>query len=159
MARYNKRHGLYKTKLYRVWHAMKCRCYNPNDKKYPRYGLRGIKVCDEWKNDFVKFNNWANSNGYTEGLSIDRINNDGNYEPSNCRWVTIVENSNNTSKNVFITHNGVTRTISEWSRCIGVSVDAIRWRIKKYGICENVFAPCNTIYRNSRSRLQDISNK
>lgn len=153
------KHGLYKTKLYRVWHAMKCRCYNPNDKKYPRYGLRGIKVCEEWKNDFVKFNNWANENGYAEGLSIDRIDNDGNYEPTNCRWVTMAQNANNTSKNVFITYKGETHTLSNWARKIKVSVDAIRYRIKKYGICEKTFAPCNVKWSNNYRRLHEIANK
>ena len=153
------KHGLYKTKLYRVWHSMKCRCYNKNNEKYPRYGLRGIEVCDDWKNDFAKFYNWAKANGYAEGLSIDRINNDGNYEPSNCRWVTILQNSNNTSKNVFATYNKETHTLSDWARKIKISVDAFRWRIKKYGICEKAFAPCNTAYRNSRNRLHNVASQ
>ena len=153
------KHGLYKTKLYRVWHAMKCRCYNKNDKKYPRYGLRGIEIYQEWKDDFAKFYSWAIANGYKEGLQIDRINNDGNYSPDNCRWVTQIQNLNNTSRNVFITYNNETHSLSEWSRKINVSVDAIRWRIKKYGLCEKVFGPCNVKWSNNYRRLHEIANK
>lgn len=87
-----KKHGCYRTKLYGVWQALKQRCLNPVHKSYHRYGGRGIKLYQEWL-EFVGFRDWALTNGYQEGLSIDRINNDGDYEPSNCRWITIGENS------------------------------------------------------------------
>lgn len=89
------KHGQSETRLYAIWHAMKQRCFNPNHKNYVDYGGRGIKVCEEWKNDFQAFYDWAMANGYEESLSIDRINNDGNYEPQNCRWVTMKEQCNN----------------------------------------------------------------
>lgn len=88
-------HGKYKTRVYSCWANMKSRC---KDKSYPsfhRYGGRGIKVCKEWLEDFMSFYNWALNNGYGDNLEIDRINNDGNYEPDNCRWVTKKENASN----------------------------------------------------------------
>ena len=92
------KHGLSRTRIYQTWADMKGRCLNPKHKEYHLYGGRGIKVCDDWKNDFMKFYVWAIQNGYDDKLQIDRINNDGNYEPKNCRWVTNKENSWNTRK-------------------------------------------------------------
>lgn len=111
-------HGMTKSRIHAVWNAMKGRCYNPNNPKYARYGGRGIKVCDEWL-DFIGFYEWATSNGYddtlgSEDCTIDRIDNDGNYEPSNCRWTTAKVQANNMSRNVVLTHNGETHTASEW---------------------------------------------
>ena len=85
-------HGLTDHPLYRVWSNMRKRCYGTNNPAYATYGARGIQICDEWLDDFQVFYDWAISNGFSEGLSIDRIDNDGNYEPSNCQWITISEN-------------------------------------------------------------------
>lgn len=87
------RHGDDRTRLYQIWGNVKTRCYNSNEQHYHRYGGRGITVCDEWKNDYVVFKKWALSNGYENNLTIDRINNDGNYEPNNCQWITRSENT------------------------------------------------------------------
>jgi len=88
------------TKLHYIWAQMKTRCYNDRSHGYTCYGGRGIKICEAWL-DFAEFRNWAYANGYQEGLTIDRINNDGNYEPSNCRWITQSENSKAKAKRIL----------------------------------------------------------
>lgn len=100
--------------LYKTWVNAKTRCYNPKSVKYPRYGARGIRMCDEWLHDFPAFYKWANDNGYKPGLQLDRRDNDGNYCPENCRFVTRSENMRNTGSNILLTFNGVTKTQAEW---------------------------------------------
>lgn len=89
------KHSKHKTRLYVIWSGMKERCFCKTQPRYSCYGGRGITVCDEWKHDFQAFYDWAMSHGYSDDLSIDRINVDGNYEPSNCRWATMTEQANN----------------------------------------------------------------
>ena len=112
---------------------MKNRCYNPQNKFYKDYGGRGIIVCSEWldkKNGHKNFREWALENGWKEGYSIDRINVNGNYEPSNCRWATPTEQANNRRNNNFVTINGVTKTTSEWAKQIGISQNAFAGRVR-----------------------------
>ena len=92
-------HGESKTRLYRIWKRMKSRCYNPNTEDYKKwYGGQGVKMCDEWKCNYISFRNWSLQHGYNDNLTIDRINPFGNYEPSNCRWVTPAVQANNKRK-------------------------------------------------------------
>lgn len=135
---YHTTHGMKGTKLFRVFHCMKGRCYNPTDKKYNRYGARGIKICDEWLNNPSSFFEWAAQNGYKDGLSIDRIDNNGNYCPENCRWVDNKIQSNNKSTNVVIEHNGISKTISEWADVLGISYSTAKSRYKS-GIFDKLF--------------------
>jgi hypothetical protein len=123
------KHGKSQTRIYGIYTGMIRRCHHKKDKDYKNYGERGISVCQEWRDDFMSFYNWAMNNGYTETLTLDRINNDGNYEPSNCRWTTIKEQSNNTRFNRYITYNGETKTITQWAEFLGFKEDTLRARI------------------------------
>lgn len=130
------KHNKSNTKLYRIYYGMKQRCNNPSAREYHNYGGRGIKVCDEWENDFSSFYNWSIGNGYTIGLQLDRINNDENYEPNNCRWVTPIINSNNKRTCVYFEYNGKKLSINQWSRELGINKNTL-WRylrVKKYDI-------------------------
>jgi len=123
-----KKHGMRNTNLYAVWNSMKVRCRNKNSAAYHNYGGRGIQVCDEWM-DFKKFYEWALSNGYEKGCEIDRIDNNGNYEPGNCRFVTPKKNMNNRRTNRYLTINGETKTIAEWSETTGINRVTLRSRV------------------------------
>ncbi len=123
-------HGLRKTKLYSVWGSMKDRCNHPSDKSFPRYGGRGITVCEEWRNDFLTFYDWAISHGYQDGLSIDRIDNDGPYSPENCQWVTATVQNNNKRSNRRITFLGKTHTIAEWAKAVNIPWSTLRRRLR-----------------------------
>ena len=122
-------HGKRHTRLYRIWLLMKNRCSNAADPNYGNYGGRGIKVCEEWQK-FIHFYEWAMTSGYVDNLTIDRIDNNGNYEPSNCRWATQKEQSNNKRTNVFITHNSQTHTLKEWSEITGINYSTLHSRYK-----------------------------
>lgn len=126
-----KTHGLSKTRIYTIWADMKDRCYNKNNSYYKHYGLRGIKVCDEWKNSFEEFNKWAKENNYTDKLTIDRIDVNGNYEPNNCRWATAKEQANNRRNSKKITLFGETKTAYEFEKIYGIKAYLLYSRYKK----------------------------
>ena len=116
----NSTHGLSKTRLHSIWSGMKERCYRKNSPAYKWYGERGITIYQEWIDDFMNFYNWAMDNGYEDGLSIDRINVNENYEPSNCRWIPLEEQALNTRTTKFLTYKGETKTVSEWCEITGI---------------------------------------
>lgn len=127
---YGMRHGKSNTRLYGIWHGMKDRCYNSNNPRYSHYGGKGVAVCDEWKNDFQAFYDWAMANGYSDDLSIDRIDVNGNYEPSNCRWADKKTQANNTSKNHIVTAFGETKTLAQWAETTGINAITINTRLR-----------------------------
>lgn len=137
---YNAKYNAKKyNRLYNIWKGINRRCYNKKDSSYNLYGGRGIIVCDDWKNDFEKFKDWAFENGYAEHLTIDRINNDGNYEPNNCRWATKKEQNSNTRRNIYITFNGETKVASDWAKQTGIGLYTILYRIRKNKPIEEIF--------------------
>lgn len=117
------------TRLYGIWHTMKNRCFNTKHKDYASHGGRGITVCEEWKNDFTTFHNWAMSHGYAENLTLDRIDNSGNYCPDNCRWATRKEQANNRRNNHYVTYNGERLTISQFADRLGLNYKYVANRI------------------------------
>lgn len=123
------KHGDSGTRLYNIWCDIKKRCYNHNCVAYKNYGGRGIKVCNEWLNNYQSFKVWSLDNGYDDTLTIDRINNNGDYEPGNCRWVDMIMQANNTRKNVYIEYKGKIKTISQWSKILNMNPSTIRYRL------------------------------
>jgi len=109
---------------------MKQRCNDPNSSDYHLYGAKGISVCDAWGKDYTSFREWAMSNCYSPNLTIDRIDNNGDYEQGNCRWVSAREQARNTTRNHFVQLEGETKTLAEWSEISGIESSLIRYRIK-----------------------------
>lgn len=127
---YNRIHGGKGTRLYECWRQMRYRCENPNNQAYPDYGGRGISVCPEW-HDFANFQRWAFSSGYNDSLTIDRINVNGNYEPSNCRWVGYKVQMNNRRNTRHYELDGKNLTMSEWSQLTGIPRATIYNRLQR----------------------------
>ena len=136
------RHGLYGTRLHKIYHNMKTRCFNPNLFEYKNYGKRGIKISEEWldkENGFINFYTWAIANGYRDDLTLDRIDVNGNYEPSNCRWATQKEQCNNKRTNVIIEYNGERRTIQEWCEKLNIKYSTLYPRLRRGWSIEKAF--------------------
>ena len=117
--------------IYQTWYAMLQRCENPDNKSYKNYGFRGIKVCDEW-HKLIPFCDWALASGWQKGLQLDRINNDGNYEPGNCRWATSQENNRNRRGNRMITFAGKTQCLAAWADETGIKYQTLLDRVDRY---------------------------
>ena len=146
------------TRIHTIWLGIISRCYNKKCRIYKFYGGRGIHVCDEWKNDIMLFYDWAVSNGYADNLTIDRIDNDGDYEPSNCRWVNRKQQANNRRSNTRLTLNGETHTLSEWGDITGIS-SATLWNRKfkcKWSDEKTLTAPCRHVTRLTKKQINDI---
>ena len=128
-----KTHGEAKTRLHNIWLKMRGRCANPTDPAYPRYGGRGIKVCEEWEASYERFAEWARSNGYQGDLTIDRIDNDGNYKPSNCRWASYAEQNRNYGRNRPVNYRGRSVLVCDLAEEVGLPQDILKNRIFRYG--------------------------
>ena len=138
------RHGEYKTRLHKAWRSMKERCLYKTSVGYKNYGGRGITVCQEWLKSYIAFRDWSYANGYDPNAAfgectLDRIDVNGNYEPSNCRWVPQKIQSNNVRRNRRITYNGETHTIAEWAEKLGVNYHSLYTRIDRGWSLDEVF--------------------
>ena len=130
------RYGDSRERIHNIWYLMKYRCEDPTSPAYNNYGGRGIKVCEEWGNGdagYFAFKQWAMDNGYSENLTIDRIDNDGDYSPENCRWVDVYEQANNKRNNHYIEYNGETHTLKQWSDIVGIPYKTLHNRVKSLG--------------------------
>jgi hypothetical protein len=151
-------HGMTHTRLHSIWSGIKKRCNNKNCKAFKNYGGRGIKICDEWSNDFLVFYAWSCISGYADNLSIDRIDNDGDYCPENCKWVTTEEQNRNTRQCIYVTIEGVIKTISEWARIAGVCIKTFKRRLALGLTGKDLIAPprrSNNI-RSDKARIKGI---
>lgn len=133
----SERHGKYGTSIYNVWNAMVQRCSNPNQPSFKNYGGRDIQVCDEWKT-FESFYEWAKRSGYVEGIArgectIERIDVNGNYCHTNCKWVNMQEQANNKRTNRRLLHNGECKTLAQWARALNISYSCLAQRINRLG--------------------------
>lgn len=127
----NRVHGLSKTKLYKLFHGMKRRCYDLNCRSYKNYGGRGITICQEWLDDFKAFYDWALNNGYEDGLSIERIDVNKPYEPANCCWIPINEQTKNTTRNVFYEFGGKKKILGDWAKEFNLPFTTVRKRLNR----------------------------
>lgn len=129
----NRTHGLSHTRHYKKWVSMKRRCYDVNDPHYKNYGARGIRVCDNWKNDFTSFYKWCMETGEREDLTLERLDVNGNYSPSNCSWVDKKTQANNRTTNRIYTYNGKTQNLAQWCEELNLKYGLVHSRIYKHG--------------------------
>ena len=131
---HSKKHGKANSRLYNIYNKMKSRCYNKNDPTYKYYGARGIKVCQDWLDNFQAFYDWAIENGYRSNLTIDRINVNGNYGPDNCRWITNKQQQRNKRNTKYVTYRGETKSLAEWCEILSLKYSRVFQRITKYNM-------------------------
>lgn len=144
--------GVYKSRLYRIWTGIIDRCTHRRNNLSKHYADAKIKICEEWRHDFMAFYNWALSNGYSDNLSIDRIDNNKGYNPENCRWATLFQQANNKSNNIIVSNNGVSHTAAEWCRIIGLSYKTFksRYYTQHLSAYEAIFLPVKRGIRNTQ---------
>ena len=146
------KHNMSNSRLYTIWSLMKQRCHNKKRVEYKDYGGRGIKVCDEWLNS-TTFIDWALNNGYSDELTLDRIDNNGNYCPSNCRWVDKKTQMRNRRNNHCVTYKGQTKTLTEWAEENGLTYAQLLKRLKLgWSFEETISKPINLKYSNKRRK-------
>lgn len=126
-------------RLYNIWSRMKQRCHDLNSSDFAFYGGRGIQVCPEWRSDFKSFHDWAHANGYDDSMSIERADVNGNYEPGNCSWISMKEQSRNKRNNHLIAYGGETKTLAEWAEILGIQSSLLRYRLKHWDT-DRIFA-------------------
>lgn len=126
-----------RTRLYVIWTNMRQRCANPKNKSFKNYGGRGIRVCKEW-DSFESFRDWAHAHGYSDDLTIDRVDNEAGYSPENCRWVSRFVQANNKSNNHSITFRGISKNESQWQRFLGISAGAFRSYLRRHSETEAI---------------------
>lgn len=132
-------HGERHTLLYKLWSSVRNRCNNPNNRKYARYGGRGIKVCEEWDSSYTVFRDWCLENGYEKGLTIERIDVNGDYSPTNCIFASQKVQQNNRTNNHLLTYQGITHTMAEWADILGFSYKVLEHRINRGWTVEDAF--------------------
>lgn len=145
-------HGMSNTRLYQSWVNMKRRCYCDTHFAFKNYGARGIKVCDKWKNSFESFAEWSLSNGYSDDLTIERIDNDGDYEPTNCKWISLGEQADNRRSCWKITYRNETHNLSEWCKIFKKDYALVYNRIykNKWNFERAMFEPVHIEKRNRK---------
>ena len=147
-------HGLTHSRIYNIWQGLLSRCYYSKNVAFKNYGGRGITVCEEWRNDFKAFYNWSISNGYSEKLTLDRINSNGNYNPSNCRWVSMKEQENNRRNNRLIFYKNKKYTVSQLAEKLNITSATLLWRLNNGWNEEELSLPPSLNNKNIRSKKQ-----
>lgn len=150
-----KTHGLSKSPEYKIWAGMKARCYNPNVRSYSDYGDRGIKVCEHWKNSFENFLKDMGKRP-SKSHTIERINNDKDYSPENCKWINSSEQATNRRSNIKLTYNDLTLTIAEWSRKLGIKCGTLEYRYHRGWTTEEILS--TNLLKNQYSRRKQTDN-